>query len=109
MIIARLDAVDYSHLHECTKGILFLSTPHRGSSTTQWPLLSNILNVALTLPKLPASNTGSFRHDLLKGLAKESKELQTISESFRNQMLDMKIVSFVEQNTTPPFSEKVCL
>src|SRR6266536_1654513 len=104
MIIARLDAVDYSHLHECTKGILFLGTPHRGSSTTQWPLLlSSILNVALTLPKLPASYTGSFRRDLLKGLAKESKELQTISENFRNQMLDMKIVSFVEQITTPPF------
>jgi hypothetical protein len=110
MIIARLDAADYSHLHECTKGILFLSTPHRGSSTTQWPLLlSNILNVALTLPKLPASYAGSFRRDLLKSLLKESEELQMISHNFRNQMLNMKIVSFVEQNTTPPFSKMVCL
>jgi hypothetical protein len=109
MIIARLDAVDYSDLLECTKGILFLSTPHRGSSTTIWPLLlSNILNVALTMPKLPATYAGSFRNDLLNGLLKESQELQTISESFRNQIHNTKIVSFVEQNITPPFSERVC-
>ncbi|KAH0559359.1 hypothetical protein GP486_004127 [Trichoglossum hirsutum] len=108
MVIARLDAVDYGNILECTKGILFLSTPHRGSSTTRWPvLLSNVLNVALTTPKLPASYAGSFRNDLLNSLLKDSDELQAISENFRNQIHSVKIVSFVEQNTTPPFSKRV--
>jgi hypothetical protein len=81
-----------------------MSTPHRGSESIRWPLLlANIGNVTL-----PSSYPGAFRADLLRSLEKNSEALQTISTNFRNPMSRIKIISFVEQEVTPPLSQRVC-
>lgn len=99
LAVARLDAKDYPFIQESVKGIIFLSTPHRGSDSVKWPLLlANILN---------ASSLGSARKDLLKSLERNSEELLSISKNFRNQVEGVRIISFYEQNTTPPFSSLV--
>ncbi|KFZ03761.1 hypothetical protein V502_10684 [Pseudogymnoascus sp. VKM F-4520 (FW-2644)] len=105
LITARLDAVDYGFITGSTRGILFLSTPHRGSEATKWPeLLSNVVNVATAVP---SAFTGSCRTDLLRSLQKNSGELGNIATDFRNQMKGVKIVSFLEQNSTPPLKTRV--
>ena len=96
LTVARLDAKDYPFIQNSVKGILFLSTPHRGSDSVKWPLvLANILN---------ASSLGLARKDLLKSLERNSEELLSISKNFRNQVEGVRIISFYEQNTTPPLS-----
>jgi protein SERAC1 len=99
-----LDAIDYSYITESTRAIIFLGTPHRGSDSVRWPiLLSNIANVAFAAA---APLTGQFRKDLLKSLERNSEDLKTISTNFRNQISGIKIVSCIEQDSTPPFSKR---
>jgi hypothetical protein len=87
-------------------GILFLATPHRGSSETQFPtVLTSIANVALSGT---SRFVGNMRSDLIKALEKDSKILKEISTSFRHQARSMKIASFIEQSLTPPAKSRVC-
>lgn len=65
LITASLDRDEYANIRESTRGILFLSTPHRGPDAVSWPkLLSNVGNVALTYSGT-SGFTGKFRNDLL--------------------------------------------
>jgi ankyrin repeat domain-containing protein 50 len=102
-----IDAEDYANIRDSVIGILFLGTPHRGSSTTQLPqVLANITNAALAGA---TRHTGQIRADLLKSLEKDSGVLKTLSTNFRNQASNIKIVSFIEQKTTPPFKQRVSI
>lgn len=86
-------------------GIAFLSTPHRGSSQTDLPLiLANIANVALSGV---GGHFGSMRSDLIKSLQKDSMGLKDISTNFRDQTENMKVASFYELNMTPPVNKLV--
>ena len=107
LVTALIDAEDYANIRDSVIGILFLGTPHRGSSTTQLPqVLANIANATLTGT---ARFTGQIRTDLLKSLEKDSGVLRTLSTDFRNQASNIKIVSFIEQNTTPPYKQRVSI
>jgi hypothetical protein len=107
LITASLDRDEYANIRESTRGILFLSTPHRGSDSVTWPkLLSNVANVALTYT-VTSGFTGKFRTDLLSSLEKESQDLVNLTIEFRNQHRGIKIISFVENNATPPFKKPV--
>ncbi|KAH0558568.1 hypothetical protein GP486_004775 [Trichoglossum hirsutum] len=102
LIIAALEPQHFINIRESTTAILFLGTPHRGSSTTELPkVLANIARIGTCWL------TGLMKTELLRSLAKGSKELEEISIAFRNQAASMRIVSFVEQKATPPFSERV--
>ncbi|KAI9762477.1 MAG: hypothetical protein M1840_001237 [Geoglossum simile] len=102
LIIAALEPQHFINIRESTTAILFLGTPHRGSSTTELPkVLANIARIGTSW------FTGFMRPDLLRSLAKGSKELGEISVAFRTQVASMRIVSFVEQKATPPFSKRV--
>jgi hypothetical protein len=102
LIIAALEPQPFFNICESTTAILFLGTPHRGSSTTELPkVLANIACIGTFW------FTGFMRLDLLRSLAKGSKELEEISIAFRTQAASVRIVSFVEQKATPPFSERV--
>ncbi|EON63739.1 hypothetical protein W97_02967 [Coniosporium apollinis CBS 100218] len=100
LILAVLDAPEYDSIRSAVTGILFLGTPHHGSGATQYPqVLANVVNVALAGS---SGFVGRIRTDLIKSLEKDSKVLKSISTNFRNRASKFKIVSFVEQKTTPP-------
>lgn len=99
-MIAKIEDEIFDSIRISVAGILFLGTPHRGSSETQFPIvLTSIANVALSGT---SRFVGAMRSDLIKALQKDSKILKEISTSFRNQTQCMKIASFIEQSFTPP-------
>jgi hypothetical protein len=51
--------------------------------------------------------SGKLRADQIKTLARGSKTLLDISNDFREHPGNMKIYSFIEQNSTPPSTGKV--
>ena len=109
LITAVIDKVDYGPIRDATKGILFLSTPHRGSDVTPWPkLMSNVGNVIVTYTK-SSGFFGKFRSDLVELLEKGSKELNTVGIEFRNQHKGITLVSFYETDSTPPFTDPVSM
>lgn len=97
-MLAQIHPEKYPFIKDSIKGILFLSTPHRGSEIVEWPiLLANILNTSLYLT---SGFHGSARTDLLKSLERNSKELREISDNFSSQVKSIKIISCYEQNKT---------
>jgi len=98
VVLAQIHPEKYPFIKDSIKGILFLSTPHRGSESVEWPqLLAKILNASLYLT---AGLHGSARTDLLKSLERNSKELRGISDNFSSQVKCIKIISCYEQNKT---------
>lgn len=98
-----LDKTDYPGLKGLIKGILFFSTPHRGSDSTKWPdLLTSIAEAAI--PGVP-----SLRNDLIKSLGRDSDDLQKFSNDWQNQIGGIKIFSLVEMNVTPPLTSRPAL
>ncbi|KAK4209931.1 ankyrin repeat protein [Rhypophila decipiens] len=75
-------------------GIVFLGTPHRGSASgSLGSIVGNIINVAL--------GTKVLRTDNLELLKTGSTALQDLSESVRDRLVDLKIVSFFETEPEP--------
>ncbi|OBT84698.1 hypothetical protein VE02_06122 [Pseudogymnoascus sp. 03VT05] len=105
LIIAKNEDLLYDNTRKSVAGIALLSTPHRGSSQTELPLvLANIANVALSGV---GRYVGSMRSDLIKSLEKDSMSLKDISTNFRDQTENMKIASFYELKTTPPVNKLI--
>ncbi|OBT96248.1 hypothetical protein VE01_05769 [Pseudogymnoascus verrucosus] len=105
LIIAKNEDLLYDNTRKSVVGIAFLSTPHRGSSQTELPLvLANIANVVLSGV---GRYVGSMRSDLIKSLEKDSMGLKDISTNFRDQTENMKIASFYELKTTPPVNKLI--
>ncbi|RDL35776.1 uncharacterized protein BP5553_06388 [Venustampulla echinocandica] len=102
LIIAKIDDEPYENIRKFVKGIMFLATPHRGTSETQFPkLLARIANVATNMTGI-APFIVSTRPDLIEAIEKDSNILLDISTNFRNQTKNLKIASFTEQSVTPP-------
>jgi hypothetical protein len=69
--------------------MIFMGTPHRGSSHAVWAgLLSRVINT-LTL-------SSTLRGDLLDELKTKSQTLSTISSQFVQRAKGLQIVSFYE-------------
>lgn len=106
-MIARLDSNLYPGVQGSTKGIVFLSTPHRGSGSTDAPItLGKALNATLMFTP---SSVRSTRTDLLETLKSNSDELKRLATDFRNQAMGIKIVSCYKINITPPLKALVCV
>ncbi|KFY21533.1 hypothetical protein V493_07326 [Pseudogymnoascus sp. VKM F-4281 (FW-2241)] len=107
LVTAKIEDSLFDNIRESVAAIAFLSTPHRGSSSTDLPLiLAGVANFAL----LGATRfLGTTRSDLIEALKKDSLGLKDISSNFRNQTINMNIASFTEQVITPPAKERVRL
>ncbi len=103
--MAHLDSNDYGQVLNAVAGIIFLATPHNGSTATPFPaLLAKIANVSLSgISRF----SGRMRDDLIDALKRDSGQLQEISEGFRNRIRDVSIVLCSETKATPPLAELV--
>jgi hypothetical protein len=105
LIVAQLDPVNYGKIQNAVAGVIFLGTPHCGSSVASIPaLLTKVANVALSGT---SRWTGGMRDDLLDSLKRESGQLHDISKDFVGRLSGLHIVSCIEMNSTPPLKEVV--
>ncbi|KFY63222.1 hypothetical protein V496_04071 [Pseudogymnoascus sp. VKM F-4515 (FW-2607)] len=105
LVIAKIEDLLFDNIMKHVAGVAFLSTPHRGSSSTTLPLiLADVANFTL----LGTSRiVGNMRSDLIESLKMDSLSLKEVSTSFRNQTPNMNIASFTEQVITPPAKVRV--
>ena len=95
----RTNRPDFATILDATRGIVFLGTPHRGSS-------------AITLSKLIASVVQAFQDanlGLIQDVEMESQILDRIGDNF-GQILDrqrLTVFSF-EEELPMPWGRKVC-
>ncbi|KAJ4319205.1 hypothetical protein N0V84_006487 [Fusarium piperis] len=79
----------YDDVRRCTRGVLFLGTPHRGSDLASWgTMLSAMLKAA--------SFGTSTDTQLPKDLEPDSRDLERISQSFKARSAGLRIYSFYE-------------
>lgn len=92
-----------------SKGVVFLGTPHRGSSTaTQAKLFGDIINVAWSASGGRLFSQG-INTTFLRDLRPNSSELIAIADSFTQRASALQIVTFYEGKTTPPVGAIVSL
>lgn len=100
------DKNEYGEIHAATFGIMFLATPHRGSEYADLSIiLGNILDFA---GSVSYKTTSKLRTDLLKQLAKDSKELNRLLTDSRNVLMPIKLAAFSEQDVLPNCHTLVC-
>ena len=104
LITAKQDDRVYGSLRDCLRGMVFLGTPHRGSSLA---ILGGIL---ARIVNLVAARFGRLaRTALIDYLRPDSKALSDLIERSCKQLDGLKIVSCVEQKPTLLFDEnRVC-
>jgi len=103
--ISVVDQERYGAIRSAVPAIVFFATPHRGSDYADFfTKVARVSNVPLTST---AGLTGKARYNLIKSLKKDSATLSDISIDFRHHTKEIKIFSFLEQNSTPPLKEKV--
>ena len=107
LVTAKIEDFLFDNIIKSVAAIAFLSTPHRGSSTTALPLiLADVANFAF----LGATRfLGTTRSDLIESLKRDSLSLKEVSTNFRGQTQNMSIASFTEQVITPPAKARVSL
>jgi len=92
-----------------SKGVVFLGTPHRGSSiASQAEVYGNILNVAWHASGLHHFR-GGVRTTLIRNLSQNSPELVAIADSFTQRASTLLIVTFYEKYNTSPVGAVVSL
>jgi hypothetical protein len=86
---------------------LFLATPHQGSEYAKYAYIlaktANVLIVTSQLSRL----VGKMRYDILRTLYEQAPEQLTISQEFRIQAEELRIVSFVEGMKLLGLNERV--
>ena len=90
----------YQDILKSTLGIIFMGTPHRGSTIADWTrMFTSIVDSVLFGTRM--------RSDLLKDLRTNSRALQEITSSFKYRTSGLQIVTFYEQEITTPLKKLV--
>ncbi|KAK0611365.1 Alpha/Beta hydrolase protein [Immersiella caudata] len=96
LVFAHEDDATYGGVLKSVTGVVFLGTPHRGSSAAT---LGSVVGTIVNLPGLPAK---SVRTDLLDYLKPGSRQLQDLAISVRNRLANLTVVSFYESEAQYP-------
>ena len=97
----------YYEVWERSKGVIFLGTPHRGSTPADLAaLLGDIANAVLSAPG-PHLLGGGVSTSLLRTLKANSEELNGISDVFTQRAGALAIETFFETYTTSPIGDVV--
>lgn len=81
----------FQNLRTSVAAIFFLGTPHQGSEVADY---------ASVLASITHAVTGKIRSDALKILKRKSPILQELTQQFRHDSGNFKILSFYEQRKT---------
>ena len=101
LILALEQQHRYGDIITCTRGIVFLGTPHRGAQLADWTRYSrDIIEIA-------PLGLSVVRKTLLQDLETNSDLLKRISDSFQHRALSIKIASFYERVFTIPMKRLV--
>ena len=99
---------EFRNVWLASKAVIFLGTPHRGSSDANYgKLLGDIANLALHVSG-SSRFTGRINTSLIEALSHESKELLGIAEDFIPHASSLHIISFYETETHPLTNKVVC-
>jgi len=90
LVYSQIDKL-YTDIRKSTYGIVFLATPHRGSSSA---------NLANILSNIAAAAFPGIQTQLLKTLEKDSATLGDVTDNFRHLASDFQIASFYELRPT---------
>jgi len=94
----------YGETLKSIAGVIFLGTPHRGSDVANLgSIVGRILNTCITATSA-GMQTRAIKTDTLDYLKPDSKELQSLANSVRNRLFNLKVISFYENAKQPPFS-----
>ncbi|KAH0551180.1 hypothetical protein GP486_007490 [Trichoglossum hirsutum] len=103
--IATLTDSIYRNVREYCYGIIFLSTPHRGSTGTSFPkLLTGVVNLATPIL---SRFIGRNRKELIELLDKDAPGLEQMSLDFSDNLFNIGIASFVEEMITTPARDRI--
>lgn len=107
LVLAYENEPLYGNMLSALSAVVFYGTPHRGSSIAD---VGNVVGRAINL-FLRASQTagiaGMVWHDLLATLEMNSPSLRDLSESFRNCVGHLDIVTFHETETMSGMTDLV--
>jgi hypothetical protein len=110
LIIAKNESGNYPGIADSVKAILFLGTPHQGSTTARYgEVLAQIANVFVVATQTSRAS-GTMRSELLRSLRASENGLLAIAEDFRVHTARIKIFSFIEQKSMKGLNQRVrCL
>ena len=105
--MAREDPQSYPGIGEAITAVLFLGTPHQGSSSaTYGKVLGQTLNT-LVIGSQASRFTGPVRTELLRSLRTYDRELLNIAQDFSKHTADIKIRSFIEGKSMKGMNHRV--
>jgi len=105
--MAHNEPENYPNIPKSLTAILFLGTPHQGSSNARYAsVLARTANIAL-IGSQASRFIGIMRTDLVKTLQKHEPELLAVAEDFKVHTAKIKIAFFVEGKTMPGSNTRV--
>jgi len=98
---AIIDAPDFAQeLSSRLNGIIFLGTPHRGSSSADIAsVVTGVVNVAARFGSLGLAQN-PLQQEILKDLKTGSRTLSEIHDTFSKRASQLQVKSFYETNDT---------
>jgi hypothetical protein len=82
-------SVEFNSIPKATKGIAFFATPHQGSDIGKLGEIAAIMNTEVVRNKKSTS--------LLESIKKDSLYSDDLSNQFRHQLLNYRVLSFYER------------
>jgi hypothetical protein len=98
---AIIDALDFEpELSPRLRGVMFLGTPHRGSSLTNMAsVFTGVINVAARLGSLGLAKN-PLQQDFLSQLRTGSQTLRELHDTFSKRVSGLQVKSFYETEDT---------